>query len=266
VFEEMDEKKFLVLPGARTITSGWVLVDRREQCVKARIVTQEYKRGGEVHSTTFAATSMLIEQRLVIQRMLESDTSPIRVSTAFYHMLIVEDTVIAASPPTCEERTGKLWRLQKMMPGLRAYPRVIQEHFAKVAEKHGLYRLRSETQLFVDTEAGTLMYVHVDDLMVIGSPQPRRMREDLAKELVIKWGSLTDAQQPEKHPSKLWHCRGVATPAECGSISVDEESLELTQQPAQPYRTAADQLMEIASERPDLAYMVKESASTCSIP
>ena len=56
VFEEMGA------PGACTITSGWVFVDRREQCVKARSVAQEYKRGGEVHSTTFAATSMLIEQ------------------------------------------------------------------------------------------------------------------------------------------------------------------------------------------------------------
>ena len=61
-------------------------------------------------------------------------------------------------PPACEERTGKLWKLQKAMPGLRASPRLIQEQFVKVAEKHRLDRLRSEPQLFVDTKTGALVH------------------------------------------------------------------------------------------------------------
>ena len=142
--------------------------------------------------------------------------------------------------------------------------------------------------MFVDTKTGALVYVHVDYLMVIGPAHVvKRIREDLAKELVIKWGSAIGAQQPEKYLGKLWqrtadggmtvrveqsywekllsmcrmeHCRGVTTPAECGSVQVDEESPELTQQQAQQYRAAVGKIMWAASERPDLAYVAKESA------
>ena len=77
----------------------------------------------------------------------------------------------------------------------------------------------------------------------------RRIRENLTKELVINWGGAINSQKPEKYLGKLWqrtadggmtvrveqsywekllsmcrmeHCRGVTTPAECGSTPVDE--------------------------------------------
>ena len=72
-------------------------------------------------------------------------------------------------PPAEVNPNGdKLWKLLKAMYGLRSAPKAWQDHFAKIMATLGFRRLKSEPNVYVNSDTGVMVLSYVDDLLYSG--------------------------------------------------------------------------------------------------
>ena len=105
-YEEKPEEE---AAGQKVISSRWVLVQKTETEVRARLVAREINDGSK--QDTFAATPSWVGLMVVIYMALLMCWSlkPGDVSGAFLHALIPQDERVWIRPPTTERRPGDLW-------------------------------------------------------------------------------------------------------------------------------------------------------------
>ena len=285
--------------GAEVVSSRWVLrhkpsADDPEK-VKARLVAQQINRGDQ--RDAFCATPSTSSARLLLCIAIREiwKVHILDISTAFLHAELPAETRIHILPPGTDRvapgTKGETYRLKRALYGLRESPRIFQEHLAQRLASFGIKRLRSDAQVFVSL-TGLILVIHMDDLLFTGpAEQLDLFLEILSQEFMVKpvveigsdWvrflgkefrrrrdGSF-DIRIPPQYYSDLLDVFGmsgaksVGTPIVQGAIR-HEVGAPLCAADSQRYRTCVGKLIWVLPERPDIAYSVKECASSVKSP
>ena len=110
------------------------------------------------------------------------------VSTAFLHAPLGPEDHVYLQPPPNKRTANVVWRLHKALYGLRAAPRLFQEHMARVLEQGGFRRGIADPQLYWHPAIGALVSIHADDIPVTAKREDMmNIQALMTKQLVIKW-------------------------------------------------------------------------------
>ena len=167
VFDLVDR-----MDGMNVIDSKWVFnvkndPQKNEMIFKARLVArgfQQKKNSGwkeEIYAPT--SNQHLLRLVLSIEVRKNLDVRHLDVSTAFLHSELNQPVYMSAPPGF--SNSNKVWKLKKSIYGLRESPRVWNEHFSNILQKH-LTKSRASPCIFYDDSMILLLYV--DDILVIG--------------------------------------------------------------------------------------------------
>ena len=89
-----------------------------------------------------------------------------------------------------------VWKVRKAMLGLRTSPRRWQEHLSRKLKEHGFVQDERHPRLFANTELDICIGVHVDDMLAVGpSELTKKLLQELAKDMAMRWGTVTDKPQ-----------------------------------------------------------------------
>ena len=269
-------------PGTRIITTTWV--DRRKSPseVKSRICARDFNTGKR--DDVFAATPGSASARLIDfisakfgYRKLVGD-----VSAAFLHAQVPPDSWIVVRPPEGHETStpGALWRLNRMLYGLRDAPVAWQNHLSDLLIAGGYRRGTFEPSLFWHPECQVYVLVHVDDLHVTGPDSSvRALMKYLEAELVLKssglkgegdeYSFLKAVRGMTKDHVTLWpqdgyiletakqlgleEAKGASTPLAKLKGEDGDENL-LSSELATVYRSAVGRLLYLSHSRFDIQY------------
>ena len=117
------------------------------------------------------------------------------ISTAFLHAQLSSDDQIYVWPPKeFYPLGGVIWLLKKAMYGLRTAPRDWQVHFAAQLQSMGFTRMQSDANVYINFELVVIIFVYVDDLIVMGvKASVSKVFELLNQKFLIKRvGNLND--------------------------------------------------------------------------
>ena len=90
-----------------------------------------------------------------------------------------------------------VWKVRKAMLGSRTSPRRWQEHLSSKLKEHGFVQDERDPCLFANTELDICIGVHLDDMLAVGpSELTRNLLQELAKDMAMRWGMVTD--KPEE--------------------------------------------------------------------
>ena len=286
--------------GGKVIPSRWVLRQRGQAeaaTVKARIVAQEINTG--IWKDVYAATPSGVALRILLWW---ADRNGWRVelgdvTAAFLHAKYLGDKPTFIIPPKSEVvglpagALGELWLLCQMLYGLREAPRVWNEWFAQQVATMLFHRLRVEPQLYIHRETKSLMLVHMDDIAITASGEMLvKLWEELETRFCIKrvgnitadawqkylgkeWLRLPDgfaARAPSKYYESIFEAvglqggRAVTTPFPGADELTEATPMDAAE--TTKYKSAVGLLMWLFSERPDVAFAVKEAARASSSP
>ena len=280
VFEEISPED---LPkGTRVITTTWV--DRRKTPteVKSRICARDFNTGKR--DDVFAATPGAASARSIDfiaakfgYRKLVGD-----VSAAFLHARVPDGVWIVVRPPAGHETKipGALWKLNRMLYGLRDAPAAWQNHLSDLLVAAGYQRGVFEPSLFWHPEHHVYVLVHVDDLHATGPDHAvQQLMKDLQKELVMKiskmmgeddeYSFLKAVRGMTKDSVTMWPqdgyiletakqleldtSRGATTPMT--KLKEEKDDLEpLSSLLATLYRSAVGRLLYLSHARFDIQY------------
>lgn len=281
------------------VGAGWVLALKPDGSVRSRCVCTQVKYGSELDS--FAATPTVIAQRIWLLKALEKEwkVRTAAVSVAFLHSHLPEGEWIYVRPPATEiskkgiPKEKLLWRLKKVLYGLRQAPKFFQEFSSETLESLGWRRLKAEPQLWAhDNYDGALLLAHVDDLLLTaGDEHHEKIQKELDQKMKTKWGDYItekwawylgfewrrfggrsphfELRTREEYIIKtleecgLQRARTMATPF--GQEEAKQvPKIFLTASAQTQYRRTMGQLMWILPSRPDIAFTVKELARAAS--
>ena len=83
-----------------------------------------------------------------------------------------------------------VWKVRKAMLGLRTSPRHWQEFLSS------FFQDERDPCLFANTELDVCMSVHVDDMLAVGpSELTKNLLQELAKDMAMRWGMVTNKPQ-----------------------------------------------------------------------
>ena len=138
VFEEISVDKVSPETLESAISTKWVKVRKPDGTVRCRIVGRGYTQHVEDEDETFASTPSLTTLRLLLTLAVAKGwhISVGDISTAFLHAVVDGDFYVI--PPLefyPEART--LWKLKKVLYGLKHSPKLWQQHFAAVMKQNG---------------------------------------------------------------------------------------------------------------------------------
>ena len=89
-----------------------------------------------------------------------------------------------------------VWKVRKAMLGLRTSPRRWQEHLSSKLNEHGFVQYERDPCLSANTELDIRIGAHVDDILAVGpSELTRNLLQELAKDMAMRWGTVTDKPQ-----------------------------------------------------------------------
>jgi hypothetical protein len=264
--------------------AGWVLRQKREGVVRARLVATQISDKSDPDSY-YCPTPKQMSHRLVMTRAFKRGWKciPGDVTTAFLQadLLLDDDTVVFIIPPETETGGRKvLWKVSKAVYGLRASPKYFNVHFGKVVCSLGWRRTKCEPQLFYNPRfKGALMSVHTDDILATASNRDMPiLQAEIQKVLQLRWEEPLGEQWqkflgvewqltskgikcrvPRKYVETLleeWQmgkCKTVGTP-----MVKTKETAELEQPVDQAthrrYRRAVGKLMWLMSWRPEMNF------------
>ena len=87
-------------------------------------------------------------------------------------------------------------KVRKAMLGLRTSPRRWQEHLSNKLKEHGFIQDERDPCLFVNAELDICIGVHVDDMLAVGpSESMKKLLQELAMDMAMRWGMVTDKPQ-----------------------------------------------------------------------
>ena len=109
------------------------------------------------------------------------------------HVPLGPEYHVYLQPPPNKRTANVVWRLHKALYGLRAAPRLFQEHMGRVLEQEGFRRGIADPQLFWRPATGALVSIHADDILVTARRGDMvNIQALMTKQLVIKWTEITE--------------------------------------------------------------------------
>ena len=113
-----------------------------------------------------------------------------------------------------------VWKVRKAMLGLRTSPRRWQERLSSKLKEHGFVQDERDPCLFVNTELDTCIGVHVDDTLAVGpSEMTKNLLQELAKDMAMRWGMVTDKPQEFLGPSLCRTPQGYTFGVSCDYVT-----------------------------------------------
>ena len=292
-------------PNGRFITTTWVkkakMVDGEKVC-RARFVGRDYKWLDPHAPGLFAPTTSCSTQRLVdfvaVKRGWPTLTAD--VPSAFLHTPLPDDMIVYCTPPAewvaedPENRTGLLWRVLKVLAGMREGPKLWLEYFGDWLRDIGFRNDPTNVNYFVSEARGNcLSEVHMDDIH--GTAEYDEL-EKFAGELVAKFGvryaihshknatydhlrrlrvrtpqgmHIRAGEHHYEHMLKLFdldpRSKAKPTPLPC-SVDINFEGEELPEDEKRVYRSGVGILLYIAADRADVQYATQLLAQKLSKP
>lgn len=152
------------------------MVDGKRTC-RVRFVGRDYKWLNPHAVGLFAPTTGCSTQRLVdfFAVRLGVPTMTADVPAAFLHTPIPEDILLYCYPPRVwidedrENRQGKVWRLRKVLPGMREGAQLWTSHFGRWLKERGYKTDPTNPNYFVRESPWVFLEVHMDDLYAAGA-------------------------------------------------------------------------------------------------
>ena len=113
-----------------------------------------------------------------------------------------------------------VWKVRKAMLGLRTSLRRWQEHLPSKLKEHGFVQDERDLCLFANTELDICIGVHVDDMLAVGpSESTKNLLQELAIDMAMRWGMVTDKPQ-EFHGRSLCRTpRGYTFGVSCAYVT-----------------------------------------------
>jgi hypothetical protein len=121
------------------------------------------------------------------------------IVTAFLHApLDVEAEVYIRGPPEMPSSDGqefthlskserKIYRVRKALYGMRASPKLFQDHLANILLARGFNRCKADSSVFHNPDTGVMLVDHVDDCAVKGkTKEVNKLYDSLQKDLKMK--------------------------------------------------------------------------------
>ena len=203
VFEEVCEDE---LPAGTHVMSGrWVNTMKTPRMWRSKYTTRRYE---EPHSDEgcFAATATIHCIRMLLTRCLDKrdqghEAFLADYTQAFLNAEVREGEQLYAQPPegwnlkSLMDGRRVVWKVRKAMLGLRTSPRRWQEHLSSKLKEHG-FAQDERDPCFANTELDICIGVHVDDMLAVGpSELTKNLLQELAKDIAMHWGMVTDKPQ-----------------------------------------------------------------------
>ena len=136
---------------------------------------------------------------------------PTDYTQVFFNAEVREGEQLYAQPPDgwnpkiLMDGRRVVWKVRKAMLGLRTSLIRWQEHLPSKLKEHGFVQDERDFCLFANTELGTCIGVHVDDMLAVGpSESTKNLLQELAKDMAMRWGMVTD--KPQEFLGRSW-CR-----------------------------------------------------------
>ena len=106
------------------------------------------------------------------------------------------------------------------MLGLRTSPRRWQEHLSNKLKEHSFFQDKRDPCLFVNKELDICIGVHVGDMLAVGpSESTKRLLQELAKEMAMRCGRVTDKPQEFLGRSLCWTPQGYKFGVSCDYVT-----------------------------------------------
>ena len=204
VFEEVYEDE---LPAGTHVMSGrWVDTMKTPTMWRSKYTARGYE---EPHSDEgcYAATATMQGTRMLLARCLDKrdqghEAVVANYTQAFLNFEVREGEQLYAEPPegwnpkNLMDGRRVVWRVRKAMLGLRTSPRRWQEHVSGKLKEHSFVQDERDPCLFVNSELGICIGVHVDDMLAVGpSELTKILLQELSKDLTMRWCMVTDKPQ-----------------------------------------------------------------------
>lgn len=277
-------------PNTKVITSRWIFRKKRDnegKCIKfkARLVARGYQQlPGVDFSETYSPVIKLKSIRTLLAIAVEKDFDVHQMDiTAAYLNGTLEEDVFMTQPEGCAEKNKEhlVCHLKKSLYGLKQSGRVWNSCLDRFLTSYGLKRSNADPCIYYDCEAGIIIGVYVDDLLIIGKLEKiDAFKGEIKKHFVAKdlgpasqilsmqvtkedGGSITLDQTSYVdeilHTFKMNDAKPAATPLDPSikySYANDQEWEKVKEDSKMiPYRQAVGSLLYLAcGSRPDLSY------------
>ena len=204
VFEEVFEDE---LPAGTHVVSGrWVDTMKTPTMWRSKYTARSYK---EPHSDEgcFAATATRQGIRMLLARCLDKrdqghEAFVADYTQAFLNAEVRESEQLYAQPPEgwnpkiLTDGRRVVWRVREAMLGLRTSRRRWQEHLSSNVKEHGFVQDERDPCAFASTELDICIGVHLDDMLAVGLCElTKNLLQELAKDMALRWGMVTDKPQ-----------------------------------------------------------------------
>ena len=201
LFEEVHEDELLV--GTHVMSGRWVDTMKTPTMWRSKYTARGYE---EPHSDE-AASATIQGIRMLLARCLDKrdqghEACVADYTQAFLNAEVREGEQVYAQPP--EGWNPKIlmggrrvvWKVRKAVLGLRTSPRRWQEHLSSKLKEHGFVQDERDPSLFANTELDICIGVYVDDMLAVGpSELTKNLFQELAKDMALRWGMVTDKPQ-----------------------------------------------------------------------
>lgn len=270
--------------------------------VRSRLCVKDIAK--EISQEFFAATPSPASLRLLllIAVVMGLDVQTADLDTAFMHAPLQDPEYCEACDEDQLDETHEfygmdyIWELWQAMNGLRKAPQAYQQWFTKTVREAGFVPLIVDSQVFVHRKLGVYMDVHVDDPLMVGTPENMKIAWDMLKkkmslrinEIVkegetivhlgykytkLRNGFKTKIQDGYVEDTLILagmeNCKGIRNPC-CGPIT--KEDAELMMVPANSpeehelYRKIIGRIQFLCGNRDDILYATKECAKDLAAP
>jgi hypothetical protein len=186
---------------------------RHKACLVAVGSKQSF---GVDYDSVFAPTSRLTSLRLLLSIAAAQDLEILQldVKAAFLHGELSEE-IYVRQPPGYGDGSGRVWRLQKSLYGLKQAARAWHAKLKAAFHSVALFPLRSDTSVLSGVVDGSQLFAlaYVDDVLLIGSTSAtNKVYESLSKQFELS------------HAAPVTQCLGISVTRqrELGLIEISQ--------------------------------------------
>ena len=157
--------------------------------VRARLCVRGFNQVVRDLDDIYASTPAFSILKLLLLIALSFGLSMVLydISTAFLHAATTE-RILVRPPREFYPDGNVMWLLKRAMYGLRSAPADWQRHFAEVMSAMGFRRLQTEPNVYISITILTIIFVHVDDLILFCRPDRRDdIEQQLKSHFLIKY-------------------------------------------------------------------------------
>lgn len=282
--------------GVKPITCRWVLREKADGRLKARLVARGFEqKEGVDYAETFSPVARHASIRLLLSHAASEKMKLVSfdVKTAFLYGNL-DQVIYMKQPEGFDDGSGKVCKLDKSLYGLKQAPRMWNErvttHFE---EKIGLISTDDDPCIYYNKDKSIMLSLFVDDGLIAGEDEDEiyRLLGEISKEFQITYSKKAQdkltylgmeikidqdgifVNQPrytEKilRKMKLEQSNPVSTPIEPGMVNKKADFKNDEPLPANNnYREAIGSLLYLATiTRPDISFAVNYLSRFCNKP